>query len=288
MGDYSRPTICAVGVTLIASDDFVRELKTPPLFWFGPELATRMARGDSLVLSKKQLRESNSRGGLNLLVWEGCFHAEFENNAEVHRTMMTNFIEQHRGFLWKEMIAPQMESAGRLEWTVSTGGLVWDPVTARYADLTGLDPNEIVRKPHVVGTTREMEASRNKRGCWAGSWVGALFDYHPPRLSLSRSEQTLILAALTGGTDQELAMTLGLSLPTVKKMWLSIYRRVGDRQPEIIRGLSDSETGKSERGREKRRRLLAYLREHPEELRPIARQRPEQLAERRQHLIYRP
>src|SRR5580700_10057940 len=40
----SKATICFVGVSIFASDDFVREIKTPPLFWVGPELAQRLIR----------------------------------------------------------------------------------------------------------------------------------------------------------------------------------------------------------------------------------------------------
>jgi hypothetical protein len=38
----ARPRIVGVGVTVFVSDSFVRELKTRPLFWFGPEMARRV------------------------------------------------------------------------------------------------------------------------------------------------------------------------------------------------------------------------------------------------------
>ena len=73
----------------------------------------------------------------------------------------------------------------------------------------------------------------------------------------------MLQSALEGerGTDQELAGSLGVSLPTIKKMWLSLYRRVADTQAEIIPASVRPETGTSERGKEKRRHLLAYLQE---------------------------
>ncbi len=46
-------------------------MKTPPpQFWVGPELARRLLKGESPVLSDEQLREDNSHGGLNLVVLE--------------------------------------------------------------------------------------------------------------------------------------------------------------------------------------------------------------------------
>jgi hypothetical protein len=61
-----------VGVSVFVQDDFLSEMKQPPHFWLGPELIRRMTQGESPLLSGKQLREANSCGGLNLLVWEGC------------------------------------------------------------------------------------------------------------------------------------------------------------------------------------------------------------------------
>jgi hypothetical protein len=62
---------------------------------------------------------------------------------------------------------------------------------------------------------------------------GPLFDDHPPVLGLNRSEQRLLSCALPGATDEQLAETLELSLPAVKKTWASIYRRVEDCLPDL-------------------------------------------------------
>lgn len=187
----------------------------------------------------------------------------------MHRLLMSGFIQEHRGYLWKEVISSQSWSAVHLDFILKTGGLLWDPLSGGYTSTLRTDPSEIISKPHVLGITRELELKR--QAGWESSWVGALFDYHPPILDLNRSEQRLLLYALPGATDQQLAGTLGTSLPTVKKMWISIYRRVEECLPELIPDSFQSDIPASGRGREKRRHLLAYLREHPEELRPILR-----------------
>ena len=264
-----RSRTWGVGVGVFVNDDFNREVKTPPLFWFGPELAKRIMRERSPVLSDSQVREANSGEGLNLLVWEAVPCPEFANRPDVYHLMVSAFLELHQGFLLKEMITSQSESVQRLEWAVDAGGLYWDSTNACYVKSPKGSAEEIIRKPHIVGITRELELNR------PGSWVGNLFDYHPPRFSFSPSEQRLLHLALGGesGTDQELANALGVSLPTIKKIWLSVYRRVADRQPEIIPDCARPETEAPERGKEKKRRVLAYLREHPEELRPVSRKR---------------
>jgi len=257
--------ILAVGVGVFVHDDFIRELKKPPLFWVGPEVVKRVMRGDSPVLSDREVRAANSGEGLNELVWEALSWAKFANLTELYHLMGRAYIELLRGFRLKEMITSQAESVERLQWAVDAGGLYWDPTHKRYTRSLLRTRHEFVKRPHVVGITREMEFAR------PGSWIGSLFDYHPPCLSLSPGEQRLLLSALPGDrTDLELAQVLRVSLATVKKTWLSIYRRVADRKPEIVSVRAHLDAAGSERGKEKRRSLIAYLREHPEELRPVS------------------
>lgn len=257
--------ICGVGVGLFVRDDFMHEVKTPPLFWFGPELASRIHSERSPVLSDREVREENSTKGLNLIVWEAVPRPEFAEQPEMYHLMVDAFRQGYRGFLLKEMITSQADSVRRAQWGVNAGGFFWDSVRARYVNSIGRNLAGFVRKPHIVGITRELGYAR------VGSWVGSLFDYQPPRFGFSRSEQRLLQTTLAGGsgTDEQLMKSLGVALPTIKKMWISIYRRVIDCQPETIR---DSARGdEAERGKEKRRLLLTYLREHPEELRPVSR-----------------
>jgi hypothetical protein len=268
-GEESGAPVCCVGVTAVVHDDFINEIKAEPHFWIGPELTVRMLEGRSPQLTAKQLREANSGEGLNLVVWEGCPRTGYETHAQLHQQVMTNFIRVHQGYFWKEIIANQPESADRLDFLLRTGGALWDPVAGAYTvDLKG-DAGEIAAKPHVVGTTRDWELRGS--GNWRGSWVGTLFDYRPPVLGLNRSEQRLLSLALPGMTDEDLAVALETSLPRVKKLWASIYRRVEERLPEAIPGAFQPSLPASCRGREKRRGLLAYLRERPEELRPLSR-----------------
>ena len=261
--------ICFVGVTAVVHDDFINEIKNVPHFWVGPELTIRMARGPSPLLSAKQLKEANSGDGLNMLGWEGCARVGYEAHAELHRYMMTQFIRVHQGYFWKEIIGTQADTAERLHFLLRTGGALWDPVARAYSGELKKDAGEVVSHPHVIGTTRDWEVSGS--GDWHGSWVGTLFDYQAPVLGLNRSEQRLLSLALPGMTDEDLASALETSLPTVKKLWNSIYSRVEERLPELIPHPGLPGLPASRRGREKRRGLLAYLRERPEELRPFSR-----------------
>ena len=250
------------GVSVFVSDDFLAELKTPPFFWIGPELIKRIIRGDSPLLSDKEVRQGNANAGLNLMVWEGSFLSVYSNCIEAHTKMFAAFAEQHRGFALKELVG-QPANLDVLEGTIRSGGSLLGATDGRYLEFPDKPLNEIIKRPFVVGVTRELAAAR------MGTWMASLFVYQPPHFGFRPSEQRLLLAALQGGTDKDLADTLGISLSAVKKTWRSIYGRVtADDSGLVPNQLWEEST--SERGKEKKQRLLAYLREHPEEVRPAS------------------
>lgn len=263
--ERTRVRTWGLGIAVFVADEFLREVKTPPLFWWGPELARRFMQGRPPLLSDEQLREANSYGGLNNLTWEACMRPEFEKRADVYHEMIGAFIQLHCGFFWKEILCCQLESAERFHWALDAGGFLWDATTGCYVKLGDKKAEELFKVPHLVGITRELESSR------PGSWVGALFDYQAPRVGFSGAEQRMLLAALSGATDEKLAEELGISPSTVKNNWRSIYDRAGSHLPELFSVDAPGDARASERGKEKRRHLLAYLREHLEELRPVSR-----------------
>lgn len=251
--------IIGTGISAFVSDEFLRELKKPPFFWVGPELTKLILRGESPLLSDRGVREANAKGGLNLIVWEGVLRPEFWGYAEAHDAVISAFVEQHRGFLLKELLA-QPSTREALEITLRSGSQLLHK-DGRYFDFGNRSLDEIFKGPHYVGLTRNVALSR------PGAWAGSLFVNQAPQCGFRPSEQRLLLAALRGGTDRELAEEIGISLPAVKKTWLSIYGRVSKQLPLIFpNGVAIPEDG--ERGREKKQHLIAYLRDHPEELRP--------------------
>jgi DNA-binding CsgD family transcriptional regulator len=119
-----------------------------------------------------------------------------------------------------------------------------------------------VPQPRLVGLTKE-EADLHP-----GSHLAGLFVHTQPRFHFSHAEQELLQRALNGETSEDLAVSLRLSHWTVKKRWHAIYERVATADSELLPPISNG-ADSHERGAERRRRLLAYLRQHLEELRPF-------------------
>lgn len=257
----SHAGIIGVGVSVFVSDDFLRALEQRPFFWVGPELTRWLSSGQSPLLSDCEMRQRNAKGGLTVATWEGAIRSQLLNCPELLTTFCSAFIENHQGFLLKEVLGQGM-TRDTLDLSLRSGFLLLQE-DGRYADSVERPLDEVFEKPHHIGLTRELALSR------VGSWVGSLFVYQPPQFGFRPSEQRLLLTALRGGTDSELSDELGISLSAVKKTWLLIYDRVSGHLPGFSSN-HDHLEGATERGKEKKQRLLNYLREHPEELRPAS------------------
>lgn len=119
------------------------------------------------------------------------------------------------------------------------------------------------RRPMFFGISREQA-----RAGLPGTSVRHAFEHHPPRFRLSLAQRRLLWLALFDESDDALMARLGVSVHGLKKLWRGIYERIEDAAPEFF-GFDESERGadKGKRGPEKRRQVLAYVRQRPEELR---------------------
>jgi hypothetical protein len=256
--DPRRPL--ALGVSVFLTDEFTLRATSSPLFWIGPELIRRIDQNESPVLDLEGIRSGNSGGGLNLFCWEVDVYsgpeAEF---LAITSELATSFFENHAGFKVKEALA-QQPFGPVFRAAVQMGGWLIQNGKRGYARVDDPEGIERAGEPFVWGMTRELGHVST------GSWLASLFDYRPPSLCFTPAEQRLLACALRGSTDEETATSLAISVSAVKKCWQSIYTRVGLRSPELLP--NDNGNGDS-RGVEKKRRLLAYIRSHPEEIRPL-------------------
>lgn len=150
-----------------------------------------------------------------------------------------------------------------VQWIVEGGGLPLSPVSGEYTE--SLDLPSTLDQPHLFGLTREL--ARDKM-----SWISSLFLYRPPEIIFSGSERKLLTVALRGLTDEELSDELAISLSGVKKVWCSIYERASQFVDGFIQNSEfEEEQRNGDRGKQKKQRIVAHLREHPEELRPYSR-----------------
>jgi hypothetical protein len=253
------------GIATFVRDDFIRQLKRAPKIWATPELVTRFKQGNSPVLSRQELRDANSDNGLNLFVWHSGLSVEDVRRSEVASAMITTFFDLYRGYRIKEF-CQQAETWHHFLVARAGGCYVMHPSDGRYVDHYDGTENAFEDDPLLLGMNAEIAKQA------AGSWIAStLFRYEPPCIFFTSGQQRLLALALAGATDEELAEKRGISKFAVKKVWREIYDRSSPIFPEWSSAQLGCKGPAEHRGKQKRHRLLAYLRDHPEEMRLIRR-----------------
>ena len=242
--------IVACGMGVFVSRAFAdREIENPQ-----PGLNSRIiagvASGEPVVLSRAEIAAGNAGEGIDFVNMYGTWRDGITNAdqlAEVHALLGTSFIEHFAGYRFNRVLKEAIGNS-RIALAHATG-------TYRLvAEFKKADSALFVVTPESVRAAPYSVAAK-------------MYRYQPPALHLRPAEQALLAAALAGKTDAELSADLGLSIEAVKKRWMSIFDRVDEFKPEI---LSQAEAYSDSRGPQKRHRVVAYIRTHPEELRPFS------------------
>jgi DNA-binding CsgD family transcriptional regulator len=170
------------------------------------------------------------------------------------------FLSIHRGYNLNSMIV----EAGAVyeQMALSAGFRLY-----KTLDLDSDPPAE----PMPAGATGKRAVYFFQRDMAAdtppSTPVSAVFTYLPPRFRFTAGEQRMLLRAIEGLTDEEIAGTLNISRDAVKQTWRSIYDHVIQVMPDLVdRG--QLVAGEGARGQEKRRRIVTYVRDNAQELRP--------------------
>jgi hypothetical protein len=224
-----------------------------------------VAGGVSPVLDIDQVRDGNTHAGLDILCLLGVYPRDLgrERALEVLSFMAAAFVEHHAGYRINRMIT---ESIGEIEIAMFLSTHVWRCIQS-FESATA-------EETALYGRDRALFfTSRDESLAVPTSNTIPLFRYSEPVLRLRGPEQELLNAALRDLTDEELARDLNVHVGTIKKRWLEIYSRVSEARPELVLGRRHSD-GERTRGKQKRHLILAYIREHPEELRPYEHAEP--------------
>ncbi len=241
--------IVGFGCAVFVQSKFIQGELSNPQPGLNDRLLARINSGESVVLSDAQVRSCNSQGTLSLVVlysnW--CESLEFseEQLFEIQNLLSLRFYEAYCGYRFDILI---FEEIGKALRAFREATRVWRLV------------REFPEDRGLVFLTRENTLA------YPASIGASLFLPRVPTLGLRREDQELLLAATDGATDQDVAKKLKLSVATVKKRWRSAWERVTITRPDLLPEISNSRA--LTRGPQRRHILLAYVREHPEELRP--------------------
>ena len=236
------------GTSVLVSSEFAdAELANPR-----PDITSRVMAsihaGRSVLATPHEVARANSGDGVNVLILGTTCRHEMLSPPDLQETQTlqaANFVEVHAGYRIRRIFH---ETAGEPEKGFARRSLEF----------------RLVAEFPEVGRELFLMTRDSVQGL-PGSIGNVLFRFREPALRLRESDQQLLVAALGGATDQELASGLGFTLSAVKARWRSAIARVEETMPDLVCDAVSHEG----RGAQKRHRVLAYVRSHPEELRPF-------------------
>jgi hypothetical protein len=250
--------IVGFAANVFVSASFAEREIADPRPGLNARLISSIASGDAVVLTAKQLAYENTQGCLHLIVLQPCSMPAVltpEECQDVLRQVSLANLSCFDGYRVRQVLL-EVTSATEIEYAKSFQ--VWK-LLSTLEDYHRRNPGNSWNRDRALfaidfagGHSFEVTGGHNRE----------------PILGLRNSDQELLEAALRGTTDMELSAELGLKLPALKKRWASVFNRVAVAKPDLLPGL-DGDVDRQTRGRQKKHRLLAYVREHPEELRPF-------------------
>jgi hypothetical protein len=250
--------IVGFAANVFVSASFAEREIADPQPGLNGRLISSIARGDAVVLTAKQLAYDNTKGCVHLIVVQpGSMPAVLtpEECQDVIRQVSLANLACFDGYRVRQVLLEAI-SATEIEQVKSFK--VWK-LLSTLEEYHRRNPGNSWNRDRALfaidfagGHSFEVTAGHNRE----------------PILGLRSIDQELLEAALRGTTDMELSEELGLKLPALKKRWASVFNRVAIAKPDLLPGLDDN-LDRQTRGRQKKHRLLAYVREHPEELRPF-------------------
>lgn len=252
--DLNRPAgqrIVGLGVAIALDARWAQRLREDPPPFAPALLYAELMDGRFQPPGDKALAQLNGRGEVSFMV----LHYEQvlqdlanPDTLEMLGVAMSLFRYAHAGYRLQSLYQEALGEQGA--YMLSMG---FRARTARAQ--AGL--------PELYGLHRD-EAAR----VLPGTPVRDAFQFTPPRFGFAASERRMLRLAVTQLTDEEIGNELGISGHGVKKLWRQVHQRAQDAMPHLFEDNATSHPDSGGRGPEKRRALLQYLRQHPEELRP--------------------
>ena len=239
----------AFGSSVFVTAEFAKYELENPRPGVNSRVIASIVSGESVVLPEANLSDSSNPLDVVIL---SCNYRYGEMNAEqttqMEMILPVSFATLHVGYRLNRILS---ETVCERQLKVYESSGVWRTIAKFPGEGRAL-----------IVLTEEGAFSTS------GSIAVPLFQYRRPVLHLRDTEKQLLCEAMNGEADHALAARMNLSLASVKKRWACLYDRIADVRPDLLPD-AESRGWNESRGPQKRHRILAYVRSHPEELRPF-------------------
>ena len=245
-----------LGAVVFVRPEFIEDALRKNQPYVRRQLIEQTLAGNRVVVTPEEMRAQNRGDGLTLLFLSDPSDNQqlTEEECRLVDAKWSEALYELRGCNFQTL---WHEAYGSRALRLSTGcGLSVRRDWSDYWSGAATPPDN--ERPYLLGMSKAEALER------PGTHASFLFLHVRPQFEFTARQQELLQQAIGGATDEELASELKVSASAVKKRWISVYERVSDALPGWLESAATAET----RGSEKRRHLLNYLRQHPEELHP--------------------
>lgn len=242
--------IFAFGASVFVTEPFAASELAHPRPGLNSRIMESVAANRSVILTEDALATSSERQAVDVAILGGSWRSNSLNAQTLSQAQMVlayTFVDSHIGYPLRNILT---ETIGEVQRNFHLSSGVFQLVK------------------HFPGTDRSLLVmTRESALAVSGSMAAKLFHYQQPVLGLRDTDKELLSEALQGGTDEEIAARIHVAVASIKKRWLSLFDRIEGALPDLLHE-PNGRALRPHRGSQKRHHVLAYVRSHPQELRP--------------------
>lgn len=252
--------LAGFGLAAFVKKAFVEAEIQHPRPGLNARIVESVLSGHSVVLTYDEVRHANTQGDLQQVILDTSWNdvrLTADQRDEVRVLLGRAYQELFAGYHFSRILVEMVDALDL--WHVR--GHRSFQVLDRFEAFRDANPDTTWNADRAL-----LTATIDTMRLDPHSVAAELFQHHlQPQFGFTRREQQLLEIALEGGDDTSVSKALFVTVPAVKKRWESIFDRVAAIMPDLC-----PPGGDGRRGVQKRQRILAYVRQHPEELRPFA------------------
>jgi hypothetical protein len=255
--------IVGFGLAVFVSSSFADAVLANPQPGLNASIIESIDSGKSVIPTYRYLQAANASATLDHVVMYSSEKPSSLNSSElglVRNHLARAYLDSFVGYRLRRMLYEIVDEAEfeklkgyrgiRIVQRLSTANLPGTPVfwigNRALCEATAEsfldDPASVAARPFIERTA--------------------------PSLDFTPSQKRLLAAALRGAETTELADALCRTPAAIKRTWTGIFEKFVRHYPALL-----PTTEGSLRGQQKRHKVMAYIREHPEEIRPFPPQR---------------
>jgi hypothetical protein len=250
--------IVGFGFASFVKEDFADAEVLNPKPGLNCRIIESIAYGRSVIATCDEVRNANTGGKLQQAILDTSWKNDRLNpdqRDEVRFLLGRAYQELFSGYGFARILT---ELVDELDLWHIEGQRVW--ILDRYEAYWQSNPEAIWNPDRALALVTRESMSKDPHSVGSG-----LFHHHPQsQFAFTLGEQQLLELALEGCDDASAANSLFVTVPAIKRRWENIFRRVAAIRPDL-----SPLDGDGRRGIQKRQRVVAHVRNHPEELRPF-------------------